>query len=98
MALTVPRLMPVRRAMSRCERRPSRNIRRISSTIVVAIIVQFSPKVAILRFWLDDILIQLEHVPRVLDGRRILAFVINAWHDSLLLEKSSLWIDDGPAR
>ena len=49
MALTVPRLTPIRKAILRCERRPSRNIRRISSTTVVAIIVQFSPEIAVLR-------------------------------------------------
>ena len=53
MALTVPRLTPIRRAMPRCERRPSPNSRRISSTTVVAIIVQFSPEIAVLRLWLQ---------------------------------------------
>ena len=45
MALTVPRLTPNRLAISRCEMRPSRSIRRTSSTNAVAIIVQLLPKI-----------------------------------------------------
>jgi hypothetical protein len=45
MALTVPRLTPIWEAIFRCERRPSCNIRRISSTTVAVIIVHLLPGV-----------------------------------------------------
>ena len=41
MALTLPRLMPIRWAICRCDKLPSRSIRTTSCTTVVAIMVSW---------------------------------------------------------
>ena len=78
MALTVPRLTPNRMEIFRCDRRPSRNIRRISSITVFWIIVQLSPKIARLGIGFNQVILQLKDFPRIVHG-----LLECFWHDKL---------------
>jgi hypothetical protein len=94
MALTVPRLTPVRMATFRCET-PCRNIRRTSSTTVVAIIVDLSPEISKHGLRLGRLVVQFEDIPRIVGPMATILLPTTVRHFDFPLRHTSFGLQPG---